>query len=415
MKARAYILLLAPIQLLLIFTVDHDAYAEHALKPQISVSQEYNDNIFETELDRKTEYVTRVQPGFLFDYESPIGKSDISYAFDYRHYDRGLREDETTHNAAATASFNIIRNFMFLDFRDNYRRVSLDVSRTTTTDSLFVNQTDQNDALISPYFIIRPSSAITLKPGYSYNDIWYSDSRSPWKHVHTAFLDISHEVTAKLFINSGYRFTRDDSEVNRSFSHEAYVGPRYDYAEKSYISAQGGVTWTDYDSRPDSTKPYWNVVLNHTFDTATAILSSSVKYVDDPLGGMVRENSYANLSIQENLAKSVVTISSSYSELYDMFQQTRTTEKTTAGMNSNVEISPNVRAILGFTFENYRNRLLHATTKRYFVDSKLTYLFSHDLSVSINYKYNRFESAQIATDNMRSNAVILEVSKVFNQ
>lgn len=415
MKGKVYIIQFVLFQLLINFPLNDNAYAEYALKPQIYVSQEYDDNILQTDVDNKSEYITRVQPGLLLNHESAIGKTDISYTFDYRHYARGLRDDETTHNLTASASYNVIHNILFLDVKDNYRRVSLDVSRTTTSDSLFVNQTDQNDALISPYFFVRPSSSVNVKAGYSYRDIWYSDSRSPWKHIHTVFGDISHEVTSKLFMNSGYKFSRDDSEINRSFSHEAYVGPRYEYAEKSYISAQGGLTWTDYDSRPDSTKPYWNVVLNHTFDTVTAILSSSVKYVDDPLGGMVRENSYASLSIQENFAKGSVTMSSSYSELYDMFQQTRTTEKTTAGMNGNYEVSSNLRAMLGFTFENYRNLLLHATTKRYFVDTKLTYLFGHDLSVSVNYKYNNFESAQIATDNMQSNAVILEISKVFNQ
>lgn len=389
------------------------SYAELRITPTISVSEEYNDNLFETETNRKSDYITRTLPGLSFLYTAPFWKWDLAYNFDYRHYARGLRNDENTHNLRANGSLNLIENLLFLDVSDVYSRVSLDVARNAANEGLFVNQTDQNLLTVSPYFQFRPTDTISLKTGYVYTNNWYSDPRSPARSRHSGLIELSYTMNPKVLVTTTYRMDREDSSIGRFYRHELYAGPRYEYAERSFISAMGGLSRTDYDRGLEVMNPYWSVGVTHSFDTVTANLSSSIRYTDDPLGGAVRESNYISLSLQKTIHGGSLGIISSYSELYDINRQTTTTERLTAGVNGNYEIYPHLNARVGFTFENYRYVSRHGTTRRYYADTGLTYSFGNDLSLGISYRHAAYDSPQIAEDNMRVNRIILEISKSF--
>lgn len=403
---------------LVLFSLVEPACAEYQIVPRIDVSEEYNDNLFQTETDRKTDYISRIQPGIAFRYTAPLWDWDLSYGFDFRRYAKRLREDEETHNFTGTSTIRLIDNFMFIDLRDTYSRVSLDVTRTTTSDSLFVNQTDSNVFTASPYFVLHPSASVTVRTGYTYIDTWYKYTNAESRKQHSGFIDASYEMTSKFFLNSSYKLDRELANTFKFYRHEATIGTRYEYAERSFITAQGGITSEEYDSvdtNAYTTSPYWNIGITHTFDTVTAALSSSVRYADDPLGGSLRENIYGFLTIQKSLKKGTITVNSSYSEYFDGKTDVKTGERMVAGMNGVYEIMEHLDCRISFNFVNYRDLTLNGTTKRYYVDSGLRYSFGNNLSIGMSYGYANYESAQITTDNMHGNRVIFDISKVFNQ
>ena len=73
--------------------------AEFSIRPGITVSEEYDDNIFLTPTDREDDFVTRVMPSILFKYKIDRWDLDLNYAYDYRYYDKRTRKDDTTHAA----------------------------------------------------------------------------------------------------------------------------------------------------------------------------------------------------------------------------------------------------------------------------------------------------------------------------
>lgn len=47
--------------------------ADFKLHPTLSVSEEYTDNVYETEDNKRYDYITRAQPGLAMKYIAPLG------------------------------------------------------------------------------------------------------------------------------------------------------------------------------------------------------------------------------------------------------------------------------------------------------------------------------------------------------
>ena len=82
-------------------------------------------------------------------------------------------------------------------------------------------------------------------------------------------------------------------------------------------------------------------------------------------------------------------------------------------MRSGYELLPKLTGTLAFTAEKYDQKDLGSYTRRFLVDSGLSYLLGEGLTVALNYKYIDYSSPGIATDNKQINRVILEVKKAI--
>lgn len=412
-ERAAFGLIVAALFALLLTAPKQTRAADFSLVPSLAVSEEYTDNVFETDLNKSSDYITRVLPGFATKYKAPLWDWDLGYSFDYRFYARESRNDDNTHAINAKGLVKIVDEVFFLEMNDVYKRVSLDVTRDTTNESLFVNQTDQNIGTLSPYLVLHPSARLTLKTGYRYINTWYKDPQSISKQDHVMFIDNSYELSPKFFLTTTYSFTREESSLNGLNRHEPKIGPRYEYADKSFIFAQGGVIITDYDNfRSETVNPSWSAGITHTFDTLTATVSTGVKYSEDPRSTATIETSYA-ATVTRNLKRGIVTLQGAYTEFSDATADILKNKRYSGGFTSRYEILQDLRGSLGLTYESYQNLLLNGTTDKYFVDCGLIYSFGKELTAGLSYKYIDYSSAKIAADNKQVNRVILEVKKVF--
>lgn len=394
-------------------TPDQLHAADASIKPSLAVSEEYTDNVFESQSNKRADYITRVLPGLAMTYKAPFWDWNLDYNFDYRYYAKGSRKDDNTHEINAKGLLKIVDDRLFLEVSDVYRRVSLDVTRDTTSESLFVNQTDQNTGIVSPYLVLHPGSRMTVKTGYRYVNTWYNDPRATSKQDHVAFINNSYEFSPKFFLTADYSFSREDASQYGLDRHQPSIGPRYEYADKSFIFAQGGVIITHYDSRhSENVSPAWSAGITHTFDTMTANLATTVQYSDDPLGLSTLETDYT-ASFVKTLNRGRVTVRGSYSEFKDTTADVLRNKRYSGGFASQYDLLQNLQGTLGLTYEYYTDERLAAFTRKYFVDSGLTYTAGHEISVGLTYRYIDYSSPKIVSDNYRVNRIILEVRKTF--
>jgi hypothetical protein len=346
-------------------------------------------------------------------YTAPLWDWDLGYAFDYRYYARNSRKDDTTHSINGRGLVKIIDEKLFLELSDTYKRVSLDVTRDTTNESLFANQSDLNVGIVSPYLVLHPTARLTLKSGYRYINTWYKDPQAVSRQDHVGFINSSYELSPTFFLTGDYTFTREIPVKNSSFyRHEASIGPRYEYAEKSFIYARGGFIASDYDNGTHLLNPSWNAGLTHTFDTVTTNVSTGTRYSDDPLGVSTLETTYS-ASLAKNLQRGSLTLQGSYTEFSDAIAGRLKNKRYSGGFTGAFELTQDLRGTLGLLYENYRELLINGTTDRYFVDCGLNYSFGKELTAGLSYKYIEYSSARIAADNKQVNRVMLEVKKVF--
>lgn len=386
--------------------------ADFRLTPNITVSEEFTDNVFETAEGKRYDFITRLLPGLSLDYKAPVLDLSVAYNYDYRYYARNSRSDDTTHNLDARGLVRIVDEFLFLEASDTYKRVSLDVSRDTSNESLFRNQSDQNIVAASPYFVISTIPHYTIKGGYRYTNTWYKDPSGIDKTEHRAFADLSYEVTKQLSLTGTYSYVIEDTAESDLNRHEAMVGGRYEYADKSFIFANGGASRISYRGGDTFTNPIWNAGLTHAFDTLTVTLSTGVQYSEDPLRASSEETFYSAV-FDMPLKRGALTLNASYSDFVNTATDERETRRYGGGFTLHHELTQLLTGTLGFTAERYEQNQLDAYTRKFFVDAGLRYELGEGFSLGLTYRYIDYHSPRIVADNYTVNRAMVEIRKVF--
>jgi hypothetical protein len=394
--------------------------AEFELLPSVAVSEEFTDNVFETPANRVSDYITRTLPGITLSYKAPVLTGDLGYVFDYRHYAKNSQPDEITHALSAKGHLTAMENLLFLDVSNEYQRVSLDVTRNTSIESLFVNQSDRNVVTASPYFTLRPSGRIMLKPGYRFIDTRYIKSNGVDKTDHIAFLNMTFELTKKWSLTADYTFTRELAVIDNFSQNQSLGGFRYEYADKSFLFAQGGKTWIEYDSGQHFSNTLWNAGLSHVFDTVTATITTGVKYDEDPLRNIMQE-SFVIVSVEKRFQRGTLSLSPYYFDYVSTNSNTQpvnpinqyiaATKKYGATVRGQHAFTADLNSNLAFTLEKYEQQSSY--TRRFQADSGLSYLVGKQLTASLTYIYTGYDSPGIATDNRHVNRAMIEIKKVF--
>lgn len=389
------------------------AAAEIEFKPSLTISEEYNDNIFETVSNKRGEFITRVLPGFSSRYQAALWNWDVGYTFDFRNYARSSRGNEYNHDAAVRGGIVLVKDFMFLDVSESYHRVTTDVSRTAATESsLFLNQTDQNTAVISPYMLWRLGDNNTLKTGYRYTEVRYmGNGVETFEHGGTA--DFSHEFSPKFSLSTGYGFTYLESQPTRYTKHDLYGGLRYEYADRSFVFARAGNSWQQF--RHDGNKDYvfWNAGITHDAGFAVATIETKVQTSIDPLSATTKETSYSG-RIEKTLPRGMLGFSTSYSK-FDNTQTTSTNQRRlTLNGTGRVELWEGLNANLAVTADRYFDATVSGFPYHLNAVTGLSYAFIRDLTLSLNYNFDTQRKGFASSSGaIVTNRVIVEVRKVF--
>lgn len=390
------------------------AAADALFRPFVSVNEEVTDNIYEQAANKRTEYITRLMPGATLLYKSPLWSWDIAYTFDYRNYARGSKDDEYNHVAAVKGSIALVRDFLFLDLNETYHRVTLDVSRTAATESsLFLNQTDQNSAVISPYLLWRLQRDDTLKIGYSFTDIRYWDSVGIDKQEQRAFADLTHQFNSRFSVSGGYAFIRLESLPARFDQHDLYSGFRYEYADKSFVYGQIGNSWQQYDSGLDVNYLFWNAGVTYDSRFAVATVETKVSTTEDPLAVSTKETSYSG-KLDKTLQRGTIGLSASYTEYANTATGLTDRRKVALSAAGRYEIQQNLTANLSASGERFSRITASDYPYRFTGVAGLNYVMKNELTLGLTYTHvNNLLDLDTTAGSYQVNKAVVEVKKSF--
>lgn len=386
--------------------------AEFEAHPSVAVNEEYTDNVFESPNNRISDYITRALPGLVMSYKAPALTGDLNYVLDYRHYANETRTDDFAHSLSAKTNFSTLENHLFLDISEEYQRVSLDATRDTTKESLFLNQSDRNVVTVAPYYVFYPIERIKIKTGYRFIDTRYFKTTGIDKQEHIASLDMAYELSKRFSLTAGYTFIRETAVIDDFNQHQALGGFRYEYTDKSFVFAQAGNAWTGYGSGQRLDKVVWNAGVTHVFNTLTGTVTTGVRYDEDPLRNIMQETFVSGI-IEQRLSRGLLSFSPGYSEYILTKTDTRQTTKYGATVLGQYEFTADLKGRLGITVEKYEQPRLRSYTRRILIDSGLSYLLGRQLTASITFIYTDYSSPDILAENRHVNRVMVEIKKVF--
>lgn len=406
---------LAIILLLIVGTsAPSSSYAsDYTLIPRIAISEEYNDNVNSEPYGKDEEFITRAQPGFLFTYLAPRLNAGVNYNFDYRHYANGNKGDEYTHNLDARGTLTIVDNFVYFEVSDSYKRVSLDVARDNTNESLYQGQSDQNTGRVSPYILWRYRENSSIKAGYSYTNTWYRESNGVDKSEHGAFLDVTHELFPRFAFTGGYAYLNADTSLDTYERHNAYGGFRYEYADRSFFFGQLGNTWQIYDNGAGVDNLFWNAGLTHDLTYVVAVLETRVQYTEDPLRSSIKETLYSG-RLTRTMDRGSLEASVGYSE-FELVDSGELDRRRLAGsLAGKYQFGERMMLSLKGTAERYSAGVSTDYPYRYSGNAGLLFDFSSNLVLKLDYSHisNRYAFDDSSGSN-DTNRVVLELAKTF--
>lgn len=397
----------------LLFSETASVAADYELIPKISVSEEYTDNVNETVAGKREEFITRAQPGFSLKYKAPRLDLSTIYNFDYRYYAKGRKGDEYTHFLNAAGTLAMVENFLYLDASDTYKRVSLDVARDNTSESLYLNQSDQNVGRVSPYILWRYRGNSSIKTGYSYTNTWYREPSGIDKREHGASFGINHELSPGVWLTAAYEFTDADTSIEKYRRHNAYGGFRYEYAEKSFIFGQAGNTWQYYNNGLSVNNVFWSAGLTHDFNFVVATAETRVQYTEDPLRSSIKETLYSG-RLSRSFDRGSVEASVGYSEFEIIETGMLDRRRFSVSAGGKYEVVEHLTLSLGGAGERYSARSATDYPYRFTGNAGGVYALSNSLNLGLSYSYitNRYAIDESA-GSRNTNRVILELTKTF--
>lgn len=391
--------------------------AEYRLVPSIGVAEEYTDNVFQYSVDRRSDFITSVMPGLNGFYKSANIDSSLDYQFDYRTYARGSRSEDITHDLQGRMLASGLKDHFFLDVSDLYKRISLDLTKDVTIESLYKNQSDRNLLTASPYLAFHPLDRGTLKTGYRYINTWYKSPSAVSKFDNVGFLDGEYELSPKFKLGTGYSYTHQVSDVGNYDRHDVYAGGKYEYRDKSFLSLQGGNTWIDYVGGQRLSNAFWSASLSHLIDPVTLGVASSLAYVEDPLRNLTRQMDVSG-SADWALHRGSVGASIGYSTYRGTNGGMTPSYKYWTSVRGKLEINAKTTATAAVTGENHHtlttgDSYIGSSPRRIFTDTALVYELAKGLVLSLEHIYVSYHYETDPKDSWYGNRMILTLRKTF--
>ncbi len=386
--------------------------AEFRILPSVTLSEEYNDNVFLANEDTVSEYITRAQPSIMLEFEGLMWELDIDYGLDYRYFAKGTRVDRTTHNLAVDGRLEILRELFFFDISNEYRRVSLDITRDFARESLFVNQSDRNMFSANPYFVLRPHSLITINVGYIFEDVWYKEERGIDRRHNIGYINSVYEVSSMLTLNADYKYTNAYTDLLDYDKHDIGFGPRYEYAEESFIFFTVGNSWLDLGMGDNSSRIFWNAGITHTFPLFTGTLESVSDYIEDPRRTLRIENRYI-ASISKTLERTSFLLSIYLREYRNFQTEDLEIRRYGTEVDLSYEITPRLTGNLDFIIEKLEREIEDTYTRRYIPRLGVDYKLLEDLTLTFIYQYIYSDSPKVEESSYKNNRFTLAMRKSF--
>jgi hypothetical protein len=399
----------------------HDAgAAELRVLPSMTVSEEYNDNVYLTRYNKLDDYITRAVPAFTLDYKTSFWNWHLDLAYDYRYYAKGTKKGDRTGTGHLSNHTALIENFFFVDVLDTYERVSLTETTDYTKQSLFVNQSDENIFTLNPYFVFRSESRFTPILGYKYVNTWYKQSNVtsyvglPVNTVdNIGYAEMITDLSSTLTFTTGIRYTQDTNKVEDYNKTDIYAGPKYIYAQRSYAYCLLGESFLDFQYQNGTTKHMiWDAGVIHNYSTVVAAYQMKSDYVPDPVKILRREDFYT-------VTVTKATPRTSYTVLAGLYEwrsaATNHLENTSYLLYGTLKhaLSPTQTITLSESVERLEDDLADTTISLWHSDIKFERRTLADLILSLEFVYTNSYSHDSYADNYVNNRFVVGLSKSF--
>ena len=398
---------------LLVTVLPNDAgAADLRVLPSITVSEEYNDNVFLARYNKLDDYITTFNPAFGLTYKTSLLDLNLDFAYYYRWYALGARNEDSTINTNFRDHSEVIKNFFFVDLLDTYDRVSLTTVTNYTQQSTFVNQTDQNIFTANPYMAMRSESRFTPILGYRYVNTWYKSAAGINTVDSIGYAEMITDLSSKMTFTIGARYTQDRNGVEDYDKTDFYAGPKYTYAQDSYIYALIGESFLEFQFQGNTQHVIWDAGIIHHYSTISVAYQMKSDYIPDPSRILRRVDQYV-ATLAKTTTRTTYEISAGLYEYRNA--STNHLEDTSYRLDGTLRhaISPTYTILLEENIERLEDNQLNTITDIWHSGIRLERRVLADLTLALDYLYTNSYSHDVYQNNYVNNRFSVGLTKRF--
>lgn len=316
--------LLASVILISLFGATVIAFAlDYTADLSLSLSEQYNDNIYLAHTDRVSDYVTVISPVLALSTQTQKINAMLSYSPSWNYY--SSHSDKTAFNqqAGAQGLFSLTERLSF-GLSDTFvqSKETSNISNLTALQGagpLVAGQNTLTTNTVSGNLSYRLSEQITLQPSLSYTTTNNSEQSVGDINTFTGGMGISYLLTDRTSLRVNASYTNYDYSVGSNSNGQEYiVGINHRFTPTLTVDAFGGVDVTKIDS-PSTTDTGFTggITITKTFEKGSA----SISFKDSVVPGLQGNSPLKSQVVIVNYARPLTAyLDSSLSAWYGQYK-----------------------------------------------------------------------------------------------
>lgn len=354
----------------------------------LAVSEEYNDNVFLSDTDRKSDFITRISPRLDLSFRAPKASLTLGYSPSFNIYSSHSERNSTSQRFNSQASLQ------------PSERLSLGVNASFLKSEEVAEQREvlvvdpgalrQNRELTTTTVGAQLSYKLspTLQPtlGASYTNTDYQGGVVDDSETYAATFSLAYTLGARSTLSVGAKHTLFDYQGPIDATTQEYtLGLSYKLTPTLTAAASGGITFTDIDGiSGNKTNFSGGVSLTHQGERGSAVLGVSQAVISSITEAEPQRSRTVSLRLTRQLAEkwnAGASLSySTYKSVASSFRaaRSRNTEALHAGADLSYTLGPWARASLAYRYIDSNEK-----------ENNLGSYYNHIVVFSLNVFYDR--------------------------
>ncbi len=252
-----------------------DLFAEFEFHPRLTVSEEYNDNLYLNEDNEQEDWITTIAPGLQLLYRNRSIDASVDYSLQYEFYknndDENMDQFKDIQRADASVLFFGGRPFT-LQITETITRDQLDDSERYADYNELINRSTVYRTSVSPQYRLSLGQTMALVFGYTYNNTEWVDRRGDDTQEHIGRVSLEKELSSMttLFAAYAYRVMESDASEDEFDRSDYSLGFRHQVGKRTSIGAEAGFSNVEYDSGYETDSTTWSADGRYQLSAALA-------------------------------------------------------------------------------------------------------------------------------------------------
>lgn len=367
--------------LLLFFPVKTVMAYEYTLGVSLSLSEEYNDNIFLERSDRKSDFITYLSPGLDFSLKSINSELRLGYSPAFSYYSSHNELNSAAHRFTANGIFTLSERLSFTLTDTFVKSSELRDIRTVPDLGPITGRIERTLHTVggSISYSLRDNLSYTL--GASYSDADYKEPGISEVKTYSGNMGLNYRRSERTTLSANVRYVKYDYNLNSDATGQDYtLGVTYRLTPTLTVRATAGATNTKIEDTGGSDTGFvGGVDFTKTFEKGEAALSYRQSVIAGVENGGPLRTQTASLSLRRPITNKLnASVSASYNKFKSVRISNVDTDEISFGTDLTYNLRPWAGLALSYSYVNSDDKLID--TRDY---------YNHIIFLTLRLSYSR--------------------------